>query len=163
MFRLLLLILVAVVLVTSCVSIADRDRLRTPDFRDFESWYKVNKQPLTGDAGGLLQGKHLDTEGIREVYVNDNGRPVFRGEVQLPFPAGTIIVKDTYYADKGGSRGRRWNITVMRKRESGYDSDNGDWEYVTAGPRGGVRFQGIRSLCIDCHSAAEKDYVFTWE
>ena len=72
-------------------------------------------------------------------------------------------MKDTFYLTEDGGRGRRWNITVMKKREAGYDPENNDWEYVTAGPAKGVRYQGKMSLCIDCHVDAEKDYVFTWE
>ena len=161
--RALVLTALIVFLFASCVTFDDKDRLKTHDFVDFESWYKVNTQPLTGDAGGLLQGKHLENDGIREVYANEIGSSVFQGKTSPHFPPGAIIVKDTYYTDKNGGKGRRWNITVMKKREQGYDPENGDWEYVTAGPRKGVRYQGTMQLCIDCHAAAENDYVFTWE
>ena len=151
------------VMLISCVSFGDKERMRKTDYREFESWAKVNAEPLTGTANGLLQGKHLEDRGIREVYVNEVGEPSFSGNAELPLPVGTIIVKDTFYIAKDGLRGRRWNITVMKKRESGYDSENGDWEYITAGPRKGVRFQGIRPLCIECHILADRDFVFTWE
>ena len=156
------LVLVVLFLYTSCVTISDSQRLKTRDFSDFESWFKVNAKPLIGDGDGFLRGKHLENEGIREVYANEIGQKVFQGNVQPPFPQGSIIVKDTFYTAKDGGKGRRWNITVMRKREPGYDPANGDWEYVTAGPRKGVRYQGTMPLCIDCHVAADKDFVFTW-
>jgi hypothetical protein len=160
--RTLGLTLVVVFLLASCVTYSDKDRLRTRDFSDFEAWSKVSEVPLTGDGGGFLAGKHLEERGMREVYTNEIGRPVFQEGGPVPFPSGTIIVKDTFYLDDGGAKGRRWNITVMRKRDAGYDPDHNDWEYVTAGPRKGVRYQGTMELCIDCHIAAERDYVFTW-
>ena len=159
--RVLVLTTVIALLLASCVTYSDKDRLKTRDFKDFETWHKINIEPLTGDGDGFLQGKHLENEGIREVYTNRIGQPVFQGDSSLPFPSGTIIVKDTYYIDKDQTKGRRWNITVMRKRNPGYDPEHGDWEYVTAGPRKGVRHQGTMELCIDCHIVADKDYVFT--
>lgn len=161
--RIIAVIAIAIIVLASCVTISDRDRLRKSNFSDFESWHKINAEPLVGAAGGLLRGKHLEEGGMREVYVNEIGRPVFTGESQGPLPEGTIIVKDTFYIAKDGTKGRRWNITVMRKRERGYDSENNDWEYVTAGPGKGVRFQGRMPLCIECHLAADDDFVFTWE
>lgn len=154
-----------VVLLAGCLSsLGDRNVLKASDFTDFETWYKVNAEPLVGEAGGLLQGKHLERGGIREVYVNEVGRPVFEGRRQLPFPEGTIIVKDTFHLTPEGGKGKRWNITVMRKREAGYDPQEGDWEYATAGARKNLRVRGRWKLCIDCHRiAADKDYVFTWE
>ena len=147
----------------SCVTYNDDDRMRTADFEAFESWHKVNAETLTGTSKGQLQGKHLEDRGYRELYVNEVGRPAFAGDGIVPLPEGTIIVKDTYYIARDGSRGRRWNITIMKKREAGYDPDNNDWEYATAGPRKFIRYQGTMSLCVDCHVVAERDYVFTWE
>ena len=154
--------IVLLIVQVSCVTFNDDDRMKTEDFETFESWHKVNAETLTGTSNGQLQGKHLEDRGFREVYVNDIGRPAFAGGGDIPIPEGTIIVKDTYYIARDGSQGRRWNITIMKKREAGYDSDNNDWEYVTAGPNKFVRYQGTMSLCIDCHVAAERDFVFTW-
>ena len=155
--------LVIVALATfSCITFWDEKRTVRADYEDFESWYKINSKPLIGDADGLLQGRHLEAEGLREVYINEIGRPVIEGTRDLPFPSGTIIVKDTYYRTEDGERGRRWNITVMRKRETDYDPDNNDWEYLTVNANKTIRIQGKMTLCIDCHAAAEDDYVFTW-
>ena len=148
---------------TACLSLGDSDKLTKTDIEEFETWYKVNKEPLVGSAGGALQGKHLEREGMREVYINDIGKPVSTGEMTIPFPVGTIIVKDTFYRNGDGSRGKRWNITVMRKREPGYDSSKGDWEYAEAAPSKSLGIVGKWNLCIDCHVYARKDYVFTWE
>lgn len=157
------LALIAFVLFSACVSYSDKNRLRKGDYDDFETWYKVNAEPLIGPAGGLLQGKHLEEGGVREVHVNEVGRPVFTSDEELQIPQGTIIVKDTYYLNEDGTRGKRWNITVMRKREAGYDPEYNDWEYVEAGPGKNVKYQGKLEVCIDCHLAADRDYVFTWK
>ena len=93
LIRYLVSISCACFLLTACASLDDKDRLLTSHFQDFETWYKINDEPLTGSAGGSLQGKHLEREGIREVYINDIGKPVITGQQNPPFPAGTILVK----------------------------------------------------------------------
>ncbi len=161
--RIFFISIITFIVLGSCVTISDRARLRKADFNEFESWYKINDEPLTGAGEGFLRGKHMEEGGMREVYVNEIGQSSFSGDAQVPLPEGTVIVKDTFYIAKDGTKGRRWNITVMRKREPGYDTENNDWEYVTAGPGKGVRFQGRMPLCIECHIAADKDFVFTWK
>ena len=161
----LCLALLSLAALSGCLSsLGDRDGLTTDHFAEFESWHKVNAEPLIGPADGLLRGKHLERDGVREVYANDIAREVFEGRADLPFPEGSIVVKDTFYLTDEGGIGERWNITVMKKREAGYDPDNGDWEYATAGPRKDIRVRGRWNLCIDCHlDALSTDYVFTWE
>ncbi len=63
-------------------------------------------------------------------------------------------------------------VTVMFRREAGYDSDNADWFWAKYLPDGsldknpkGMRLagrvaKGMDAGCIACHSGAE-DYVFT--
>ncbi len=93
---------------------------------------------------------------------------------------GQVIVKRNY----GGpdvtpskvtaSRGQYLKaVTVMFKRESGYDSDNGDWfwaKYMPDGsldknpkgmPLAGRVAKGMDQGCIACHKAAAGgDYIF---
>ena len=65
-------------------------------------------------------------------------------------------------------------ITVMAKREKGYDSDNGDWFWVKYDPKGNIMknpkkmvlagrvAKGMPQGCIACHaSASGNDLVFT--
>lgn len=60
-------------------------------------------------------------------------------------------------------------VTVMFKREAGYDSQNQDWFWAKYNPDGtldqtaeGMALAGKVAGCIDCHqSAAGGDYVYT--
>lgn len=92
---------------------------------------------------------------------------------------GDLIVKRNYgpegvsaeevLADPGKHLGA---VTVMFRREAGYDSDNQDWFWVKYLPDGtldknpkGMRLagrvaKGADMGCIACHSGVE-DYVFT--
>ena len=161
MVRLMVVVSLSLLLL-SCITFSDSERMRVSDFRDFESWFRVTDEPLIGAGNGPLLGRHLEEEGMREVYINEIGRGGFDGGRNL-FPKGTVIVKDTHYVSRDGGKGRRWNITVMRKREAGYDPEHNNWEYVTAGPTKFIRVQGTYPLCIECHVfAREQDYVFTW-
>ena len=67
-------------------------------------------------------------------------------------------------------------VTIMFKRESGYDPKNGDWFYVKYNPQGkvltnpkGVALAGRVGApgvggCIGCHIGAPgKDFVFRHE
>ncbi len=64
-------------------------------------------------------------------------------------------------------------VTVMLKREQGYDAENGNWFYVKYDARGNVMknpkgmplagrvAKGMQTGCIACHQAAEGgDFVF---
>ena len=64
------------------------------------------------------------------------------------------------YSSRG--KGDLANLTIMVKREGGYDPENGDWEYLMTTATKAVRMQGNLGMCIGCHSAAyDSDYVFT--
>ena len=59
------------------------------------------------------------------------------------------------------------NITVMVKREAGYDPDNQDWFWAMYMPDGsvgemeGMQMAGRVEMCTACHSAAPGgDYLF---
>ena len=130
-------------------------------FADYTSWTKVNAESITGDTTGALGKAHEGTKGIREVYVNSAGEAVSFGNAAFPYPVGSIIVKESYKAE-GGAKGGLSNSTIMIKRESGYDSENGDWEYAMLTAKGKVQSQGALGTCTGCHSAAaDSDYVFT--
>jgi hypothetical protein len=73
------------------------------------------------------------------------------------FPVDTFILKVLH----DPTEPRRTRIVAMRKRESGYDTRNGNWSYLT-----GESLEPFESgrvdRCIACHSkAAADDYVFS--
>lgn len=75
------------------------------------------------------------------------------------FPVGSVIVKEKYTTEKSRTPEL---MTVMRKQAKGYDSKNGDWEYlVLDGATNRVQAQGNLATCQDCHrQMATTDYVF---
>lgn len=138
----------------------DTNPTKSSQFADYQSWTKVNSQTITGDVTGFLGAAHERAKGFREIYVNGTGKPVEFGEALYPYPEGTIIVKESY-ADNKGSKGELSNLTVMVKRESGYSSDYGDWEFIMAEPDGTITRQGRLSMCIQCHAKGQdKDFTF---
>ncbi len=81
------------------------------------------------------------------IYVNAIGKMAMMAQKTPVFPRGSIIVKEkkTYPDDPVPEL-----LTVMRKREAGYDPANGDWEYLVLNGKGDeIRAQG--QLCQACH------------
>lgn len=76
--------------------------------------------------------------------------PPFKG-----FPVGATIVKEKLSQD-GSVKG----VGAMIKHNAGYDSENGDWEFVYA-EKNGRLLSGRLTQCADCHLKAKKsDFVF---
>lgn len=128
----------------------------------YESWTKVNDQTLTGDETGTLGRRiHGGETGFREVFANSVGAPVAAGEASLPYPEGSVLVKETYQA-ADGEKGELADVTVMVKREAGYDEINGDWEWIVLNDSLEVQNQGRIDMCANCHAAAaDIDFAFT--
>jgi len=158
----LFLVLLLTILLAGCASGSDPNATGVETFADYQSWTRVNSEPITSDTTGSLGLAHEGTKGIREVYINDTGKAVSTGSADYPYPAGSIIVKEAFTSDGAGNKGALSSITVMVKREAGYDAENGDWEYVNVRPDLRVRAQGRIGMCIKCHGAAVlDDFVFT--
>ncbi len=103
------------------------------------------------------------------------------GQMRVNDREDTVIVKTNYGLTKEESRQEIANdpdkfmtsITVMFKREEGYDVDNQNWFWAKYNPDGslfknpkgmelaGRVAKGANKGCIACHSAAAgKDYVY---
>ncbi|GAB4241695.1 MAG: hypothetical protein Kow0032_29630 [Methyloligellaceae bacterium] len=101
-------------------------------------------------------------------------------QVSVGGHTGKVVVKRNY-GGKGVSidavKGDRAKflkaVTVMFKREAGYDKDNNDWFWVKYKPDGSLHtnpkgmqlagrvMKGADKGCIACHSAVkDKDYLF---
>jgi len=155
-------VLVVCALIVSCASSGSKDTNKTDVdvLTGYASWPKVNSETITGDATGVLGKAHEGSDGFREVYANAVAQRVSSGSADLPYPLGSIIVKEAY-KNAGGSKGDMTSITVMVKREDGYDTENGNWEYLMLTPAMKVQNQGLLGGCISCHAAADNDWVFT--
>lgn len=101
-------------------------------------------------------------------------------EVSVGSQKGKVVVKRNYGGEGvsidavSKDRGKFLKaVTVMFKRESGYDKDNGDWFWVKYKPDGSLHtnpkgmmlagrvMKGADKGCIACHSAVkDKDYLF---
>jgi len=103
-----------------------------------------------------------DDEDEDEEYSEDESPDAFK-EYEL----GTIFLKENYQASNG-KPGEPLSLTMMIKREAGFDSNGGDWEYLQTDVMGDVIMQGdsnnpmIQSSCSNCHAnMAERDYIFS--
>ena len=162
MIKTLLIVAVVSLILMTCMSTGtDPNATQAQAFSGYADWSKVNSEPISGDATGFLGSVHGGPKGIREIYVNSIGKAASDGNADLPYPAGTIIVKESYDSDDG-QKGKLKDLTIMVKRESGYNSENGDWEYLSASATQKIKSQGLIKMCINCHTAAESDdYIFS--
>jgi len=134
----------------------------------YEHWTRVNPEPVQMDqrVAALCAAAYLpsmtDKSPHREkfitVYVNDVGRHAMTQELNPRFPVGSVIVKEKLPSKDATTPEL---LTVMRKREHGYDSKNGDWEYVMLdGPGQAVLDPGKVESCQSCHfSYRPQDFV----
>lgn len=74
------------------------------------------------------------------------------------YPVGTLILKEKFKDAAGKVTDF---FTGMRKRETGYNPDAGDWEYFLLEGQGDqVIARGKIASCIDCHANfADTDFV----
>ena len=71
-------------------------------------------------------------------------------------------MKESFKRGSSGGKGDLASLTMMVKREDGYDAENNNWEYIMATQAMKVQSQGKLGMCINCHAAAvSNDYVFT--
>jgi hypothetical protein len=92
------------------------------------------------------------------VYVNEVGTHAMMKEKNPRFPQGSIIVKEKLSSKDSSSPEL---LTVMIKREAGYNPLNGDWEYMSLDGVGKeVQARGKLESCQACHMMVkDNDYV----
>ena len=139
----------------------------------YRNWTKVNPKPdfmqpataaLCADVRALARA---DTDGETNphrgkyitVYVNESGRRAMMEQASPKFPEGSVIVKEKLSEPSSQTPEL---LTVMIKREKGFNSETGDWEYAVfdgTGTKLGSR--GKLSNCQGCHvSRPDTDYIF---
>jgi Cytochrome P460 len=142
--------------------------------QNYKTWPKVNREPfrvnsvinqLCANPGQLLRKKikdsqdnpHLDA--YIDVYVNGKGRTAMLKHGDTTFPLGAVIVKEKRQDLK---RSEPDLMTVMVKREKGYNPAVGDWDFaVLDGQAKIVKAEGRLASCIACHtSVSRSDYVY---
>ncbi len=119
----------------------------------------VNNKIQVGPSPNEWRGHHPSTLGkyIR-VLVNDKGKTAMFAK-NPQFPVGSVVVKEKLPDAKSHTPEL---LTVMIKREAGFDRAKGDWEYLVADGKGQKAFErGKLQNCQACHLARpNSDYVF---
>jgi hypothetical protein len=94
------------------------------------------------------------------VRVSPSGATSFREGANLP--EGAVVVKEKHLVNNLSGTSSFNAYAFMIKREAGYDTANGDWEYafVSLNPKRKVT-RGKLAECSKCHAkASEHDYLF---
>jgi Cytochrome P460 len=141
------------------------------DIRDYKTWTRVHTtpQPLPAPLDAMCRMPTLrdrvetsmnpHRRKFFTVYVNEIGRQAMMSEIKPAFPEGSIIVKEKLLAKDSPAPEL---LTVMVKREKGFNQESGDWEYmVVDGEQTKIEGRGKLANCQSCHAVMnETDYVF---
>lgn len=80
---------------------------------------------------------------------------------------GVVIIKENYAMKKSVPVAPTF-LTIMIKREPGYDPKYNDWEYLQTSVDGQIILRGkyenpqVKNVCADCHgNIKERDYIFS--
>jgi len=137
------------------------------EYAQYRQWIKVNPKPLRFAAAPAaqcaaafsFQEDSIHRDKFITVYVNRVGKKAMLEDRNPKFPVGTVLVKEKCTTTTSKTPEL---LTVMRKHEAGYDTKNGDWEYlVLEGASDKVQEQGPIGKCQACHrERAAADFVF---
>jgi len=150
-------------ILSACLSTAPQLGPDASAWDNYLSWHKVTPEAETGDPTGYLGSVHDGAKAYRQIYVNTIGEAVNRGTQSLPYPEGTILLKESFDNAKALAERRNPDITIMAKLAKGQSPETGDWEYILGanGARRGTGDSGLGAFCRDCHLyAAAHDYNF---
>lgn len=146
---------------------ASRENLQL--IKGYKRWKKVNPKVVMMQPASAYQcapaGPHqLNSPHLQKyifVYVNGIGKNAMMQQKPSLFPVGSVIVKEKL--TKPDSKEPEL-MTVMVKRQKGYDPEGGDWEYLVYDGTGTkVQAEGKLENCRSCHQeypAAKNDHVF---
>ncbi len=139
-----------------------------------ELWETLAEAGLVG-PGSIRHKPYVGQEPHGAILEN------FETDLTMGGHTSVVIVKKNYVGagvsvDKVANNNRRYldSVTVMYRRERGYDPDNKDWFWVKYNPDGSVQAnpkgmklagrvaKGKPKGCIACHrGAVGGDYVYT--
>lgn len=143
----------------------------TPDatlaqIADYKKWKLVNPTPAPMQPASLiactmvmgLPEANPHTHKFISVYVNKIGESAMWTEKNPVFPVGSTIVKEKLATTKSTDPEL---LTVMIKREKGYNPSSGDWEYLLLdGPVTKIMKRGKLEGCNSCHTGYKySDYI----
>jgi Cytochrome P460 len=143
----------------------------TVEFLEYKRWTRVTAKPhkvisriftLCASPTDQQIEREKDnphTDKYVVVYVNETGRKAMLEQPDPHFPVGSVIVKEKLATEKSTTPDL---LTVMIKRDKGFNPDGGDWEYlVSDGTASEVKDRGKLATCMACHDERKaKDYIF---
>jgi hypothetical protein len=140
-------------LVNEAANVAKLHRITEEPFKmDAVTATLCRVEPKTTEEPGDPHGSYYC-----HIYINDAGQKTMEtGEGT--YPVGTIVIKQKF-TDRKAKNVELY--TLMRKMESGYDPEHGDWEYsIINRTAKKVLSRGKTDSCIACHQQyAALDYV----
>ena len=141
----------------------DKSSARPNDISQYKTWTLVNPKPVKMDFAvaqlcAALAPQNPHRNKFISVYVNEIGKQAMTTQLTPRFPQGSVIVKEKLDSEESRSPEL---LTAMVKREKGYNSKSGDWEYlVLDGTASNVTKSGKLMECSSCHVAYQStDYV----
>jgi hypothetical protein len=159
---------------------ASTPRLPESPIHGYKSWVRVNQKPhqvssriammcmaptqeeIAAEAADphLEAGEHPSLMRTRfvVVYVNKLAEQGMLHQNHPDYPQGSLIVKERLARPVDSVPEL---LTVMHKREKGYNPGHGDWEYMTLDGAGKqITAQGRLQKCESCHAEWKKtDYT----
>jgi Cytochrome P460 len=142
---------------------AEESRALLEKIGKYRSWKLVNPTPVVMNpaaaaACAIAFPSNPHESAWASVYVNAKGTSAMMTERHPAFPEGSIIVKEKLYTVDSKVP---TVLTVMIKRETGYNPESRDWEYlVLDGPATKIVERGKLSRCNQCHERYEDtDFV----
>jgi hypothetical protein len=140
---------------------------QTSEGIDYGSWSALTSKPIrvpnrdfadcVSTPEQIKRGPHYAP--AVKVFANPIALSALQSEPAKPLPVGSVVVKEKWWDEKNAQPSA---YAAMVKRNPGYDSEHGDWEYVYAQLDGKRNIErGKLAKCIACHQgAASQDYLF---
>jgi len=153
-------------------SVANSDpTLMAPDFSSL-CIAPASGQVITPSIPSFIGTRGPHEKKWLRVFVNEVGKEAMLTQKYPRFPVGTVIVKQKLpsipYRDVDvktdtikSPNSNPELLTVMIKREAGYNRENGDWEFMATDGKGEtVSARGKLPSCQGCHKPyAKTDYI----
>jgi hypothetical protein len=136
----------------------------------YRSWQKRTSEPyaISTEIFGLCR---LPTQSEEEFVGSEHGDNLylldwldegaqagFEAEGATPFPVGATIVKEKLVRD--GADFDLHALGIMLKREPGFDTAHGDWQFGYWTEAGMVSGTAENDYCGGCHASSTTDFVF---
>jgi len=134
----------ALLLLAACASLGTpEDEAHVHDL-----WERMQGYESWGQVDGW-DGVLFSLDGTHGEYVQIWANGVALDDLEN-LPEGSIVVKEGY-SDEAGEELNA--ITVMERREPGYDPENGDWFWGRFRADGTPTHAGRVGFCADCHAS----------